>query len=174
MYLRRLPTGGWQDLADVHDAHCHKYSSHLCVTLVHHPPVNVTLPVPARQSTALTIVKPDPSWENTRAHSTMSTPQPASSTAAATERMISVAKYHARQGEKRGVDTGTCKPTHVLEGSCVVSGDGSNDMRLDCESDAPDEGEAEEEEKALPSQHKDSQSLVEEDGRSTVRIAAFA
>ncbi|GMF11861.1 unnamed protein product [Phytophthora lilii] len=52
-----------------------------------------------------------------------------------------------------------CKPKHVLEGSCVVSGDGSNDMPLDFESDAPEEGEVEEEEKASPSQHKDSQSL---------------
>ncbi|GMF09603.1 unnamed protein product [Phytophthora lilii] len=93
------------------------------------------------------------------AHSAMSTPQPTSSTAAATERTISVAKYHALQGVKRGVDTGTCKPKHVLEGSRVVSGDGGNDMPLDFESDAPEEGEAEEEEKASPSQHKDSQSL---------------
>ncbi|GMF64655.1 unnamed protein product [Phytophthora lilii] len=89
----------------------------------------------------------------------MSTPQPTSSTAAATERTISVAKYHALQGERRGVDTGTCKTKHVLEGSCVVSGDGSNDMPLDFESNGPEEGEAEEEEKASPSQHKDSQSL---------------
>ncbi|GMF31917.1 unnamed protein product [Phytophthora lilii] len=102
------------------------------------------------------IVKPDPSWENSRAHSAMSTPQPTSSTAAATERTISVAKYHAFQGEKRGVDTGTCKPKHVLEGSCVLSFDGSNDMSLDFESDAPEDSEAEEEEKASPSQHKDS------------------
>ncbi|GMF29862.1 unnamed protein product [Phytophthora lilii] len=142
---------------DVDAVISHKWQQPLVrVTLLHH---KVGLPVPARQSTVLTIVKLDPSWKNSRAHSAMSTPQPTSSKAATTEKTIAVAKYHALQGEKRGVDTGTCTPKHVLESSCVVSGDESNDMPLAFKSNAPEEGKAEEEEKASPTQHKNFQYL---------------